>query len=164
MKHTLLTLLLLFGIIGCATGVAEKFPISSYSNDKNSVELHFACLSGSACIAGLYIDYMQVYEGFGEYTLAKGGLQKDTKYIIKIPEDKYLFSPNVVNNFDSFDRFISVKGKTCVTIQKVSIGLNIFAPIKNNEGSWVRVDCLQFNELTKDYEEVILQNPVSFVK
>ena len=160
----LLALLLLSGIVGCASGALERFPISSYVDDKESVELHFACLSKSVCIQGLYLDYMQVYEGSGDYTLTKGGLELKTKYMIKIPEEKYLFSPYGVNRLDAYDKFISVKGKTCVTIQNVSIGLNIFAPIKNNEGSWVAVDCLKFNELTKDYDEVILKNPVSFVK
>ena len=152
-----LALLLLFGIVGCASGVVEKFPISSYMNDKKSVQLHFACLSKSICIQGLYLDYMKVYEGSGDYTLKKGGLEMSTRYMIKIPEDKYLFSPFGVNRLDAYDKFISVKEKTCVTIQSVSIGLNIFAPIKDNEGSWVAVDCLKFNELTKDYDEVILK-------
>ena len=158
----LLTFLFLFVIVGCASNIVPKFPIAQYIEDKESVELHFAC--SKYCIEGLYIDYEQVYEAFGDYTLTKGGLKKEEKYLIKLPEGKYLFSPYGKGRMHdgAYDKFISVSGKTCVILNPVELELNIFARVTNNEGSWVRVDCSVFDEITKNFNQVILRNPVSY--
>ena len=45
MKHTLALVLMVFGIVGCASGTLAIFPIDEYKDDINAVELHFACLA-----------------------------------------------------------------------------------------------------------------------
>ena len=40
LMNKFLALLLLFGIVGCASGALERFPVSSYVDDKESVELN----------------------------------------------------------------------------------------------------------------------------
>lgn len=164
----ILALLLLSGIVGCASNIVPQFPIAQYLDDRKAVELHFACSEKigmtDICNAGLYIDYEQVHEAFGDFTLTKGGLKKETKYLIKLPEGKYLFSPYGKGRMGNgaYDKFVTVSGKTCVILNPVEFELNIFARVKNNEGSWVSIDCSKFDEITEGFNDVILRNPVSY--
>ena len=164
----LLALSLLFGITSCASNIVPQFPIAQYLDDRRAVDLHFACSEKirmtDICNAGLYIDYQQVHEAFGDFTLTKGGLKKETKYLVKLPEDKYLFIPYGKGRMGNgaYDKFVSVSGKTCVILNPVEFELNIFARVKNNEGSWVRVDCSEFDKITAGFNQVILKNPVSY--
>ena len=164
----LVALLLLFGIVGCASNIVPQFPIAQYVDDRRAVELHFACIAkvglSDDCIQGLYLDYEQVYEAFGDFTISKGGLKKETKYMIRLPKSKYLFSPYGKGRMGNgaYDKFINVNDKTCVTIQEVKLGINIFARVKDNQGSWVSIDCSKFDEITKDFDQVFLKNPVTY--
>jgi hypothetical protein len=168
MKHILALVLMIFGIVGCASNIVPQFPLAQYIDDKKSVELHFACSEKigmtDSCTAGLYIDFEQVHEAFGDFTLTKGGLKKQTKYLIKLPEGKYLFSPYGKGRMGNgaYDKFVSVSGKTCVILNPVEFELNIFARVKNNEGSWVKIDCLEFEKITGDFNQIVLKKPVSF--
>ena len=164
----LLTIFLLFGIFGCASNIVPQFPIAQYLDDRRAVELNFACLEKigmtDTCIQGLYIDFEQVHEASGDYTLTKGGLQKETKYKMKLPEGKYLFSPFGKGRMGNgaYDKFVSVSGRTCVILNTGKFDLNIFSRIKNNEGSWVRIDCSEFDKITADFNQIILKKPVSY--
>ena len=158
----LLAISFLIIVTGCASNVVTEFPFSKYSEDRDAVEMHFACteLIGltDKCNEGLYIDYEQVYEALGDFSLTKGGLKKETKYVLMIPEGKYLFSPygkGRMNN-GAYDKFLTISGKTCVIINPVDFELNIFAKITNNEGSWATIECSKFDEITQDFNNVIL--------
>lgn len=152
----------------CASNIVPKFPIASYANDKSAVELYFACgaevgIIKNDCTAGLYIDYLQVHEAFGDYTLTKGGMKKETVYKIKIPEGKYLFSPHGKGRYNgSYDKFINVSGKTCIILKPIELELNIFARVTDDEGSWVKTECSKFDEITQGFEKIVLNEPVSF--
>lgn len=164
----ILSFILIFIVVGCASNVVQQFPIAQYLDDRKAVELNFACLEEigitDSCNAGLYIDYEQVHEAFGDFTLTKGGLEKETKYQIKLPEGKYLFSPYGKGRMGNgaYDRFVSISGRTCVILNPVEFDLNIFSRIKNNEGSWVRIDCSEFDKITADFNQIILKKPVSY--
>ena len=146
---------MLFGIVGCASGTLAIFPIAESKNDINAVELHFACLSNT-CISGLYLDRMQVIEGYGDYKAFSGGLEPKTKYIVMVPPSKYLVARNGVGHLDGFDRFIDINSKTCITVSTISFNLNIFATVKNDEGSWIKTNCNEYDEITEDYDLVRL--------
>lgn len=153
-KHLpVLIVLLGFGLVGCASGVLQQFPINDYSDDTSAVELHFACESDT-CIAGLYLDNKQVLEGFGDYRAFRGGLEPKTKYIVKVPPSKYLVGTNGKNYLDEYNRFIQVSDRTCITYNEVTIGINIFAPSKNGEGSWVDIDCKEYDLITNEFDLV----------
>ena len=78
-------------VTGCASSVVTEFPFSKYSEDRDAVEMHFACTEliglSDKCIEGLYIDYEQVYEALGDFSLTKGGLKKGT--VIFQPNSNY---------------------------------------------------------------------------
>ena len=152
----------------CASNIVPKFPISSYINDDNAVKLKFACVEKigltDSCNPGLYIDYEQVYEAFGDFTISRGGMQKETIYEIRIPEGKYLFSPYGKGRMGNgaYDKFVNVSGNTCVILNEVKFELNIFSRVTDNEGSWVRIECSKFDEITQGFEKIVLNEPVSF--
>lgn len=62
---------MVFGIVSCASGSLTRFPVAQYIDDKDAIELSFACITKSkvSCIAGLYLDNMQVHEAYGDYSL-----------------------------------------------------------------------------------------------
>lgn len=155
MKNIFALVLIVFGLVGCASGTLAIFPIDEYKDDVNAVELHFACLANT-CISGLYLDRMQIIEGYGDYKAFSGGVEPKTKYIVMVPPSKYLVARNGVGHLDAFDRFIDINSKTCITVSSISFSLNIFATVKNDEGSWVKTNCNEYDEITEGYDLVRL--------
>jgi len=168
MKNILLTLMV-FGVVGCASGSLTRFPVAQYVDDKNTIELSFACITKSkiSCTAGLYLDNMQVYEAYGDYSLLKGGMELNVVYKLKIPPSKYQFSPSGPGNLDQLNRFIEVKNDSCVIYTADTPDynpFNIFAKLKDNELVWSLIDCDDFKKLTESFSETVLEEPIYFTK
>lgn len=154
----------LFYVVSCASPALLKFPISEYIDDENAVELRFACITTSSnCIAGLYLDNMQIHEAWGDYRF-QGGMLTDKIYSVKIPPSKYKFSSST-GNASHLDRFLDISQNSCAIYIADTPDFNyfnIFEKLKPNELVWSLVDCTEFNKMTSGFDELKLTQSVSF--
>lgn len=157
---------ILFCVVSCASPALLKFPISEYVDDESAVELRFACITTrSYCLAGLYLDNMQIHEAWGDYRF-DGGMLSDKTYSVKIPPSKYKFSSST-GDASHLDRFLDISQNSCAIYNADTPDfnyLNIFEKLKPNELVWSLVDCTEFNKITVGFDESKLIQPVSFSK
>ena len=168
-KHLIVLIALLgFGLVGCASPALLRFPVEQYINDAESVELKFACITKKdICIAGLYLDNMQVYEAFGDYSIFKGGINPSNIYKLKIPPAKYKFSASGQHGDIALERFLDISSNSCAiyTADTPDFNyLNLFEKLKPNELVWSLIDCAQFEILTEGLNEIELIEPIYFNK
>ena len=163
----LLALFLLFGIVGCASSALLRFPVAQYVEDDSAVELRFACITKrSFCIAGLYLDNMQVHEAYGDYSIFNSGMNPENTYKLKVPPSKYKFSSDGSAN-SNLDRYLDISADSCAIYIADTDDynwLNIFEKLKPNELTWSLIDCNEFDKATNDSDEIELLQPIYFTK
>jgi len=154
----------MLNIVSCASPALLKFPISEYVDDESAVELHFACITkSSSCLAGLYLDNMQIHEAWGDYRF-EGGMLTDKTYSVKIPPSKYKFSSST-GDASHLDRFLDISKNSCAIYKADTPDfnyLNIFEKLKPDELVWSLIDCSDFNRMTSGFDEIKLTEAVSF--
>tara|TARA_B100001059_G_scaffold208160_1_gene220233 strand:+ start:80 stop:589 length:510 start_codon:yes stop_codon:yes gene_type:complete len=163
----LLALFLLFGIVGCASSALLRFPVAQYVEDNSAVELRFACITKrNFCIAGLYLDNMQVHEAYGDYSIFNSGMNPKNIYKLRVPPSKYKFSSDGSAN-SNLDRFLDISRNSCAIYIADTTDynwLNIFEKLKPNELTWSLIDCNEFDKLTSNFDEIELLQPIYFTK
>jgi len=168
MKHTLALVLMVFGLVGCASGSLTRFPVAQYVDDMEAVELSFACITKKKeCISGLYLDNMQVHEAALDYSLFTTGMNPSTVYKVRIPPSKYQFAPYGPPHLPQSSRFINIPKDSCVIYTADTPGynyFNLFEKLKDNELVYSLIDCNDFKKLTEGFTETALEEPIYFTK